>query len=262
MMRIGLQAVVSLALFWALWFGLSRPDWRALLELDRFTAENEEKLGKAVDAFLLRTETLETSEPVRVVLDSMLHRLANANGTDPSTFHLHVVKSQEINAFALPGSQLVVYTGLLREANSPEVVAGVLAHEMAHIRLGHVRLKLAKELGLAVLLSATNSNASPEVMRSVLHHLSSTAFDRKLETEADAAALTYLRKAGIDPGPLADFFEQLRTGAGVEKHVPDWISTHPDPETRERWFRSGPVSKTRPVVSAEKWEALREALSQ
>jgi predicted Zn-dependent protease len=96
----------------------------------------------------------------------------------------------------------------------------------------HVMNKLIKEVGLSVLISMSTGNGNSEAIKSAIKQISSSAYDRKLETEADLTAVDYLEKAGIDPEPFANFLYRL---ADETKNLPSqiyWISTHPESKDR------------------------------
>ncbi len=259
-MRTLFKGLVLVLLFVGTWQALSQVEWRQLFQVDSFSRETENQLGKKLEQLLQKSQPDFDVPEAKEALDSLLHRLADSNGLDPQAFHLHLVKNREVNAFALPGSQMVVYSGLLAEVESPEMLAGVMAHEMAHIELGHVRKKLLKEVGLAMLLSATGGEGSPEALRNVLHQLSSTAFDRNLEEEADEMALQYLKKAGIDPFPTGRFFEMMAKEHPETSAIPEWLNTHPESAERARRFLRAEPGAIRPALSPEKWNACKESL--
>lgn len=259
LMRTLVQGLVLMVLFLVTWKGLSRVEWRTLLRLEEISRETESRLGENLDRFLQKMEPEFQAPEAREVLDSLVFHLASGSGLEAGDYHLHLVKSPQINAFALPGSQIVVYSALMTEAESPEMLAGVLAHEMAHIRLGHVKKKLVKEVGLAMVLSASG-NATPQVLQVILKHLSSTAFDRNLESEADEMALEMLQKAGIDPRPTGLFFQKIARSQTGSELIPDWLSTHPESADRARLFLQARGGDRKSLMSPEKWEAVRKAL--
>lgn len=124
-----------------------------------------------------------------------------------------------------------MYSGLIDYCQSPDELAGVIAHELAHIKKGHVKKKIIKEAGLAMLAAMAGGSAGSEIVKEVLRILASTAYDRSLETEADEAAVNYLVRAGIDPKPYAHFLFRLSSQTDVPGGF-ELISTHPDSKDR------------------------------
>lgn len=175
-----------------------------------------------------------TDDPVlRRGLDELIARLS-AQVAAPSRFRfrVRVVESATVNAFALPGGFLVVYTGLLRSADTPEQVAGVLAHEMAHVDRRHGMQRIAQSLGVVAAIQLLFGDVSglAAIAVEVLREGAINRYSRDQEREADRDAVHTLAAAGLDPRALAGFFTLLE-----HKETPgswSWLGTHP--ELRER----------------------------
>ena len=259
------QAFVSLLCFLAVLLVFAQVDWMRVFGLHHSIIE--EKLGDVYwDLFSHSEEFIEQSEAVAPV-DSMLAVLCRANGIDRNRVQLHLVQSEEINAYACPGDHLVVYTSLVGACTRPEELCGVLAHELAHITSGHVMRKLIKEIGLTTLTVLVSGNGGGEAFGEVMRVLSSTAYDRSLEREADQLAITYLLQSGVDPRPLGDFL--LRISADEElPSFAEWISTHPDSEKRSRWIyqRADEVgtkkSSCAPLMTQEEWDSYQQRMKK
>lgn len=259
------QTFVSLLCFLAVLLVFAQVDWMRVFGLHHSIIE--EKLGDVYwDLFSHSEEFIEQSEAVAPV-DSMLAVLCRANGIDRNRMQLHLVQSEEINAYACPGDHLVVYTSLVGACTRPEELCGVLAHELAHITSGHVMRKLIKEIGLTTLTVLVSGNGGGEAFGEVMRVLSSTAYDRSLEREADQLAITYLLQSGVDPRPLGDFL--LRISADEElPSFAEWISTHPDSEKRSRWIyqRADEVgtkkSSCAPLMTQEEWDSYQQRMKK
>jgi predicted Zn-dependent protease len=151
-----------------------------------------------------------------------------------------VVENDEVNAFALPGGQIVVWTGLLREAESAEQVAGVLAHELAHVERRHGLRNVAHRAGIALglrLLVAIFLGGDLDGFTSLAADVAviaaSNDYNQDQESEADADAVVRMHAAGLDPTALAGFFRVMsREGAGELPGLAQWLSTHPDHQSR------------------------------
>jgi Zn-dependent protease with chaperone function len=147
----------------------------------------------------------------------------------------HVVESSEMNAFALPGGHIVVFTGLLKAVDRPEELAGVIAHEIAHITERHVLRKTIESLGLVLVLQSLFGDASG--LLAVAHQgtefLLQQKFSRDFEREADEVGFRYLVTAKIDPKGMVDFFTKL--GKEAEKAGSTqlgFLATHPPTSER------------------------------
>lgn len=254
------QSLVSLLVFLAVLFAFSRVDWMNLFGLRHTIIE--EKLGEMYWDLFSRSETFVEDEELTAPLDTFLTALCRANGIERQRVKLHLVQSGEVNAYACPGDHLVVNTSLVEACNSGEELCGVIAHELAHIERGHVMQKLAKEFGLAALAGMLSGNGGGEAFAEVMRVLSSTAYDRTLESEADRLAVTYLLRAGIDPCPFGDFLLRL----AEEENLPslaEWISTHPDSEKRSRSIRRMATQEKgdrsfHPLMCPDEWDAYRK----
>jgi predicted Zn-dependent protease len=232
MKKVLIELVLTVAIMAAVWLGLSQVDWMKLLNIEETTQNTEEKIGDLFWKMIKNTESEITLDSIVAPIDSMLTKICTANSIDREKVKFHLIRKDEINAFALPNNHLVLYSGLITCCENEAELCGVLGHELAHMEKNHVMNKLIKEMGLSVLISMSAGNGSAEIMKEALKHLSSTAYDRKLETEADLTAVEYLEKADIDPEPFANFLYRL---ADQTKNLPSqiyWISTHP--ESKER----------------------------
>lgn len=259
------QGLLMVGLFIGSWWLLSQVEWVKLLRVEQVTKRAEQKLGQ----LLLKVFTQEGGEikndTVLLSLDSMVNRLCKANGIDRSVIKVHVVASDEVNAFALPDGHLVVYSGLIVDAKNPAELAGVMAHELAHIQLKHVTQKLVKEVGLSALLTLTTGSGNATALRELARTISATAFDRSLETEADEAGVSYLQNAQIDPLPLADFLLRMTEEQSEIVRYFTWVSTHPDSRERAKKIKANANSRSSaytPPLSKSSWEKLKEIVER
>ena len=132
------------------------------------------------------------------------------------------------NAFALPGGTIVFTDELVRAFPEPDVIAGVLGHEIAHVAEAHGLRQVYRSLGTYLLVAAIVGDVGPVLDDMLLEGglLLSLSLSREHEREADRIGLTLAARAGYDPAALARFFERFSaddTGGG-----PSWLSTHPD----------------------------------
>jgi Zn-dependent protease with chaperone function len=143
--------------------------------------------------------------------------------------NFQIIDADVVNAFAIPGGHILVGRGLMDAVTTPEELAGVLAHELAHLTQRHGLRKSAEAAGPILALKYLSGQKG-----SVLTGLAATAtflgqqrFSRKFETEADDIGLEYLVKARINPSGMISFFERLNE---IEKHSlkpPAFMLSHP-----------------------------------
>lgn len=261
MKKAFLQAVVFAALFFAAWYALSRIDWVKIFGIEHLSSKTEEQVGDVLwDAFSQSEDEI-TDTQITLPVDTILTRLCKANGINRSEIKLHVIKSDQINAFAFPNKHMVVFTALINDCKNESELAGVMAHELAHIQKKHVTQKLIKEVGLTTLVSITSGNAGGAIIKRMLKTLSSTAYDRKLETEADLTAVDYLVKAKINPEDFAGFLDRLADNEPEIVSDMTWMSTHPD--SRKRAQKILELSETKPhestfILTTETWQKVKE----
>jgi len=145
--------------------------------------------------------------------------------------HIHVDRSPEVNAFALPGGQIIVNQGLIDKVKTPDELAGVLAHELGHVEKRHTFQQLARTGVLYILVSALIGDVSGIVAVVVDNGqaIFGLTYNRRMEEEADAYAVQQMLAQGLDPKGIAQFFkvlEQEEKEHGYDA-VPDILRTHP-----------------------------------
>ncbi len=145
---------------------------------------------------------------------------------------------QQINAFAMAGGKVGVFTGLFKIAKNDDQLASVIAHEIAHVTAKHVHEKLSRELavstvgavgslgGLAGGASGLTVNALSQVY-GLTTGISGFAFDREKEKEADNIGLMYMARAGYDPQEAVRVIEALELESANDPVQPAFLSTHP-----------------------------------
>lgn len=169
----------------------------------------------------------------------------------------YVIDIPMVNAVTLPGGKILVFRGLLADAKSADEVAGVLGHEIGHVRHRDVLAAMLRQMGLSVLLGGIGSDVS-----GTFNSLLAATYSREAESAADRFALEALGRAGISPGPTAGFFKRLAKGEeklGRAKLALGYLSSHPMSGARERLFAAGAKERTwAPALDAAQWTALRD----
>lgn len=174
---------------------------------------------------------------------------------------LRVVDVPMVNAVTLPGGHVVLFSGLLRQASSPDEVAGVLAHELGHVENRDVLESLVRQLGLSVVLGGLDGNVG-----GYTNALLSASYSRGAEARADGFAIDALAQAQVSPKPTAAFFQRLSKteikaeGAGA---LLGYMASHPMSSEREQRFAAS-AGKTvyTPALDDTQWKALREICGQ
>lgn len=263
MKKVLIQGFGLLAAVTLLWLGLSQIDFMRVFKVNQRTETTEVKLGELFWDNIRKTETVVTNDSVNKLVQRIVDRIGSENGFDTDNIKLHIIQKDDINAFAMPGDHMIVLSGLISECKSESELAGVIAHEMAHIKNRHVMKKLVKELGFSVLLSMTTGGGG-ETIQEAARLLSSSAYDRSMETEADFAAVDYMIEADIDPAPFADFMYKMSTAADLPSEL-YWISTHPESQERAEAivdYISDRKVTVKPVMTKVEWDFLQKRAAE
>ncbi len=145
---------------------------------------------------------------------------------------VHVVKSNELNAFAMPGGHIVVYDSIIRTMKSSSELAGLLAHEFSHINKHHSTRTLIQMAGTYGMLSLLVGDVSGIASIIVLNanELLNMSYSRAFEQEADREGVKLMVKRGVDPEGMVLLLKQLKVAETTV--VPQFLSTHPLTDAR------------------------------
>ncbi len=189
----------------------------------------DEKIGKMAIQSMALEKRLDVDHPASKFVTEIVEKLQPHALIQGMSFQVMVIDSDEVNAFALPGGQMVVYTGLIKKATTSEQVAGVIAHEISHATLRHGLQSLSQSLGIVAAIQFMTGDmgglialGSHVAQESVL-----TSYSRTSETEADLEGARMMHAAKIDPKAMAEFFALLKEEEGDIPGLVAWISTHP-----------------------------------
>lgn len=203
--------------------------------------ETELKLGADGYKEILSKEKVSKDVQVNQVVRSLGRRIADVSGRPNWPWEFTVLDAPDtLNAFALPGGKVAVYTGLLKVAKNEAALAAVMGHEVAHAIARHgaqrVSQSLLINLGLAV---ADISLDNAEHKELILGGLGAGAalgvilpYGRGMESEADEIGLLFMAQAGYDPREAIAFWERFKKATGSKGSPPEFLSTHP--ATRRR----------------------------
>src|SRR5260370_1535781 len=169
-------------------------------------------------------------------------------------FTIKVIDSEEVNEFALPGGLFFVKSGLILKADCEAELAGVMAHEIAHVAARHgtgqaTRGEIANWATIPLIFMGGWTGYGIRQAASILVPVGFLKFSRGFESEADMLGLEYMYKAGYDPTSFVDFFEKIET---LEKRKPGTIvkvfSTHPltDDRVKDSQMRIEKYLKAKP----------------
>ena len=199
---------------------------------------DEKKLGRAILAQLRASLPLTGDIEIQSYLRSLGTRLLSQDADNKLDFHFLPVADRAINAFATPGGIVVINEGLMLFADNESELAGVVAHEIAHVTRRHIA-RLRAELqttswisALILIAGLMASTYNPELAQLAVHVGTSLpieqqlSYSRNLEYEADRSAIRLMAQARINPRGVSRFFSKLQAREG-RRQVPEFLRTHP-----------------------------------
>jgi beta-barrel assembly-enhancing protease len=198
------------------------------------------RLGQQAAAEVRRKERLLPASDDRVqIMRRVAGRLLAGIDTsrEPWQYSFDVIDNKDVNAFAFPGGPIFFYRGLMDRVQTEDQLAGVLAHEITHIRNEHWANQYndtqKRRLGLSIVLMLFRANRTTFDIAGALDTLFvGLPYSRRHETDADDRGLDMMVKAGYNPEGMADVFRILAQAGGSKG--PEWLSTHPGDANRIR----------------------------
>ncbi len=245
-----LLAVISCALVFVSGAGaddIQLPDLGS--PADTVLSQNDEaQIGSAIMRDIRNSGQVVEDPLVTEYINQIGNKIAAQTNNGDYDFTFFVIKDSRINAFALPGGYIGIHTGLLEATRSEDELAGVLAHEVAHVTQRHIARAIHASsrqsiLSTAIMLGAVLAGAasgSSDVMQAGMAVAQGTAmqqqinFTRSNEHEADRIGISALAGAGFDPYGMASFFNVLsrQTTRAPNERTPEFLMTHPVTSSR------------------------------
>ncbi len=247
-------------------------------------AIGERDVGKGINFYSLEKEIAlgkelaqEVERQAKIIDDPVIAEYVNRVGQNlvrnsdaKVPFTIKVIDSEEVNAFALPGGFFFVNSGLIMKAETEAELAGVMAHEIAHVAARHgtrqaSRGAIANYAMIPLIFLGGWTGYGVRQAASVLVPMQFLHFSRSFEREADLLGLQYLYKTGYDPTAFVDFFERIQA---LEKRRPGTISkvfsTHPmtDDRIKEAQKNIQEILKAKPeyIVTTSEFDQVKARL--
>lgn len=235
------------------------------------SSEQENQIGAQVKA------ELEQKQGIQYVPDPVITNYVNAvagkviavgkKDRRDVNWQVHVINDpKQVNAFATPGGYLYVYTGLLAAAENEAELAGVMAHETAHVVARHSARRLVSAYGfqaVAAMALGQNPGLLGQVAGAVAIQGALLKNSRRDETEADELGARYAHGAGYDPAALATFFQKLKAKEGSTPGVLKYFATHPATGDRIAHINSFSASKglTGGALNAQQYAQMKARIA-
>jgi beta-barrel assembly-enhancing protease len=211
---------------------------------DAVLSKNEEnRFGRAIMAQIRLSGQVVEDPLINEYINEIGHRIAAQTNDGDHSFEFFVIDDSRINAFALPGGYIGVHSALLEATRNEDELAGVLAHEIAHVTQRHIARSIHASqrqslLSTALMLGALVAGVAggdADVVQAGMAVAQGTAaqsqinFTRSNESEADRIGIAALHDAGYDPHGMASFFEVISRlqPASPELRAPEFLQTHP-----------------------------------
>lgn len=203
----------------------------------------EAQIGRSIMRQIRASGQLVEDPQITEYINDIGHRISAHANNGNQDFTFFVIEDPNINAFALPGGYIGVHTGLLEATRSEDELAGVLAHEIAHVTQRHIARAihansrqsiLNTAIMLGAVLAGVAGGASGDVVSAGIAVGQGAAvqqqinFTRNNESEADRVGIAALAESGFDPRGMGSFFEVISRSSGApENRVPEFLQTHP-----------------------------------
>ncbi|MBN1828151.1 MAG: M48 family metalloprotease [Deltaproteobacteria bacterium] len=201
-----------------------------------FSLEDERKLGREFYEKLREKGMLSDNQRINAFIESVGRKVLAHSGKPVFDFTFSVVNASGINAFATPGGYVYIFPGLVKIAENESQIAGVIAHEIAHVNARHIAqsIEKAQKMNIATLAAIlAGSFLGGEAAAAVSAFSIATAthmtlkYSRDNEEDADRLGLSYLSKAGYDCRSVVDFLAIMRRYEYYSSAVPSYFLTHP-----------------------------------
>jgi len=205
-----------------------------------FSDQEEQSLGRAIMRDVYADPRYLDDPEIENYLNQLGYKLVSVSTRNQREFNFFVVSDPSINAFAMPGGNIGVHTGLLLAAQSESELASVVAHEIAHVTQDHIARMVAAQsqsqwptmaaLALALLAARSNPNVASAAIASTQAYSiqNQLNYSRDYEREADRLGYDMLTRSGYDPRGMSGFFNRLqRANRFYDSSAPAYLRTHP-----------------------------------
>ncbi len=209
-------------------------------QLQLVSGDQEVQMGAEAYKEILAKAKISADPAANALVTRVGTRIAAATGRSDLPWEFKVIDDpQTVNAFALPGGKVAVYTGILPITRDEAGLAVVLGHEVSHVMARHSAERISEQLGAELVAKGIGAaiGLDPQITQAGAGLLVNTLllpWGRKQESEADHLGLIYMAKAGYDPHAARDLWIRMAEASKGRARPPEFLSTHPSEETRVR----------------------------
>jgi hypothetical protein len=241
---------------------------------NKYTPQQDVQIGKEAAAEVRKEFPIINDDSIEGYLDRLGDRLVEAAPRELNNpvfeYSFTPVNLKDINAFALPGGPMFVNRGMIEAANGEAEVAGVMAHELAHVLLRHGTANATKAQGFqigaiagAIVGAVVGGGWGEVISQGSQIGLGTWAmkYSREYEKQADLVGAQIMARAGYDPRELARMFETIAKQGG--NGGPQWLSSHPNPGNRTQYINAEAAKlQVAPRPSDQGFQQTRNRLGQ
>ena len=220
----------------------------------------ETTLGAGVEERVARSAQFCGDSTSLAALRGILDRLVDAGGPSPYKFRMVVVRDSVVNAFAAPGGFIAVHSGLVASSRTPEEFAGVLAHEIQHVRLRHSTRGVIREVPVRLAIAAITGGTGLESVANIAGSLGALRYRRADESEADREGIRLIAAARVDPAGMLTFMRTLDKEDASAPRLVSYLSSHPHTQDRVAQLESLAAQvrvESRPLMDSPSWQRVR-----
>jgi predicted Zn-dependent protease len=205
-------------------------------DINLISSAEEVSMGQEFAAEIEQQFAVYGDPGVTAYVQSVGDRIAKVCHRQDIHYHFAVIEKDEMNAFALPGGYIYIYTGLMKTLDNEAQLAAVLAHEVGHVTARHATERLTAMYGAQIAMALLLGN-NPQEYKILIANIFTTtgflAYSRANEFEADRLGTSYTSLAGYDPEGMAELLGKFVDAEEREpSKLEEWLSTHPPSRDR------------------------------
>jgi len=228
----------------------------------------EVELGKQFDQQIRAEQRIYNDPEWNAYFNTLGQSIAAVSDRKDIEYHFTIIESDQINAFAVPGGYVYIYTGMLDLMQSEAELAAVTAHEISHIVARHSIQKLQNVLGISLVLEVVLGDSSNEVLQQVINvglAAALSGYSRTWEREADKYGITYMVRAGHNPNGAVNMFQRLAANSeGESNFFENMFASHPQTQERienaQKMIASMSSDITSRSLNGNKYQSLKSRL--
>lgn len=204
-------------------------------EATLISEKDEIQIGQEASVSLEKQYGLVKDTKLNTYLNGIGEKVAQSSGRPKLPYTFKILKTDDVNALALPGGSIYVTEGLLKESPTDSQLACVLGHEIGHVCARHSVKRLEAQVGYSVLASIILKGKKEDIqnLANMAFNFTTLGYSRQDEFQSDELGIKYAFNAGYDPYGMAEFLKTLKKNQKTnQSHLEVFFSTHPNIDDR------------------------------